>query len=270
MYITRYVAVSSGVRRYFCRKYEVSPDKVVVIPNGIDIGDYEKAAAQRPVITRATLGLAADDVVLLNVASLIGTKAQVHAVKAVQKASERCPKLRLLLVGPAPDRNYAAEINRVIEESGLGNRVLLCGETDRVADYYRLADGFFLSSLTEGWSLAMTEAMYFELPLILTDVGGASDVIENGDIGILVPPAFSDPLEISAANLWDYCTNGSPRNLEALVAALTDFYEHLDQWKEKAKAGRRKVLERFDSTQVASRYQRIFEEVLYAHYGATE
>jgi glycosyltransferase involved in cell wall biosynthesis len=270
MYITRYVAVSSGVRRYFCRKYEVSPDKVVVIPNGIDIGDYEKAAAQRPVITRATLGLAADDVVLLNVASLIGTKAQVHAVKAVQKASGRCPKLRLLLVGPAPDRNYAAEINRVIEESGLGNRVLLCGETDRVADYYRLADGFFLSSLTEGWSLAMTEAMYFELPLILTDVGGASDVIENGDIGILVPPAFSDPLEISAANLWDYCTNGSPRNLEALVAALTDFYEHLDQWKEKAKAGRRKVLERFDSTQVASRYQRIFEEVLYAHYGATE
>jgi glycosyltransferase involved in cell wall biosynthesis len=270
MYITRYVAVSSGVRRYFCRKYEVSPDKVVVIPNGIDIGDYEKAAAQRPVITRATLGLAADDVVLLNVASLIGTKAQVHAVKAVQKASERCPKLRLLLVGPAPDRNYAAEINRVIEESGLGNRVLLCGETDRVADYYRLADGFFLSSLTEGWSLAMTEAMHFELPLILTDVGGASDVIENGDIGILVPPAFSDPLEISAANLWDYCTNGSPRNLEALVAALTDFYEHLDQWKEKAKAGRRKVIERFDSTQVASRYQRIFEEVLYAHYGATE
>jgi glycosyltransferase involved in cell wall biosynthesis len=269
LYITRYVAVSTGVKRYFCSKYGVSPDKVVVVPNGINISEYERAASERPVITRATLGLAADDVVLLNVASLIGTKAQVHAVKAVQAASARCAKLRLLLVGAPADQNYAAEVARVIEENGLGSRVLLCGETDRVADYYRLADGFFLSSLTEGWSLAMTEAMYFELPLILTDVGGASDVIEDGDIGILVPPAFSDPQEVSAANLWEYCTNRSPRNLDALAAALIDFYEHLDEWKEKAKAGRRKVLEQFDSAQLAGCYQAIFEEIISLHYGAS-
>ena len=267
LYIKTYMAVSTGARRYFCRKYGVSPDKVVVIPNGMNIGDYEKAAAEKPAITRATLGLARDDVVLLNVACLIGTKAQVHAVKAVQAASARCPKLRLLFVGSAADQNYAAELARVIEENALGSRVLLCGETDRVADYYRLADGFFLSSLTEGWSLAMTEAMYFQLPLILTDVGGACDVIENDDIGILVPPAFSDPLEVNAANLWEYCTSQSPRNLQALAAALTDVYDHLDQWKEKAKAGRRKVIESFDAAQVAGRYRRIFEEAVYSHYG---
>ncbi|MBP8951377.1 MAG: glycosyltransferase [Armatimonadetes bacterium] len=270
LYIKSYVAVSTGVKRYFCRKYGVSLDKVLVIPNGINISDYEKALAERPIITRATLGLAPDDVVLLNVAFLIGTKAQVHAVKAVQEASERCPRLRLLLVGAAYDRNYAAEVSRAIEESGLGARVLLCGETDRVADYYRLADGFLLSSLTEGWSLAMTEAMYFQLPLILTDVGGASDVIENGDIGILVPPAFSDPLEVSAANLWDYCTNRSPRNLDALAAAVVELHDELDLWKQKAKAGRRKVLERYDQRLVAERYQRCFEEVVYRHHGHLE
>src|SRR5207249_190685 len=83
--------------------------------------------------------------------------------------------------------------------------VLMCGHTDAISDYYRLADVFLLSSLVEGWSLAKTEAMLFGLPLILTDVGGAAEVISNGDVGALIPPAFDDPLEINASNLGLYC-----------------------------------------------------------------
>ena len=86
-------------------------------------------------------------------------------------------------------------------------------------------------------------------------------------IGILVPPAFSDPMEVSAANLWAYCTSEEPRNLDALAAALEDFYSRPDYWKAKAKAGRRKVLEKYTSAQAAAHPRRVFDGLAYSQYG---
>lgn len=268
LYVTRYVAVSAKAKEYFCQKYRINPDKCVVIANGINIAEYETISTDPPLITRETLGLSSNDVVLVNPASLIGTEAQVHAIKALEGASAGCPGLRLLIVGPVADAKYTAEVAGLIEECGLGGRVLICQDTGRLADYYRLADGLLLTSLTQGWSRAMTEAMYFELPLIVTDVGGAREVIENGDIGILVPPAYTDPLELCSENLWHYCTNRSPRNLDALTAALVNFHDHLDSWKERGKAGRQKVLAMYDHREIARRYAKLFSDIVHRHYGS--
>jgi hypothetical protein len=118
-----HIAVSSNVKTYFCEKHGVQTDKVMVIPNGVNIAKFDKLAGEEPLVTRALLRLASDDIVLLNAASLHGTKAQIHAIKAFQRVAARCPKLRLVLLGAVADPAYAAEISRAIEHNGLVDRV---------------------------------------------------------------------------------------------------------------------------------------------------
>jgi len=205
--------------------------------------------------------------VLLTVGSIIGTKAQVHAIAAVRALSKKYPALKLILLGSPADENYTAVVRQQIREYGLDKTVLLCPPTDAVADYYRLADAFLMTSITEGWSLAVTEAMFFGLPMILTDTGGTSEVIENGDIGIVVPTAYDDPLQISAANLWDACTNRAPANLTAIVSAIEDFYQRREYWKQQGRVGREKVLAHYDVKFIAARHRRAIEEVLARYHG---
>lgn len=265
--ITRYIAVSETVKSYFCRKYGVDPGKVMCVPNGVNIARLEESARRTPRVTRASLGLAAEDYVLLNVAALIGVKSQLHAVCAVGVLAERCPRLRLVLLPSHADPVYAHEVRALVKELGLAGRVLLCPATDQVSDYYRLADAFLLPSLIEGWSLAKTEAMFFGLPLILTEVGGAAEVIAGGDIGILVPPAYRDARELAPANLPAMYMNRTPRNLPALVAAMEDFYQRPDYWRVQGRDGTTKVRARFDLRKVAAEHLRVIRTVLAQHYG---
>lgn len=92
-------------------------------------------------------------------------------------------------------------------------------------------------------------------------------MIEDGDIGILVPPAFHDPLEISPENLWSYCTTETPINLELLAEALVEFYANLRFWKSTGQASRQKLLRCFTSNQATLHYRQIFEAAVYAHGG---
>jgi glycosyltransferase involved in cell wall biosynthesis len=263
LFVTHYVAVSQTAARFFSRKYLVAPEKITCIPNGIDVSKYQRPATPR--LQRASLGLDAKDFVVLCVASIVGTKAQIHAIAAIKALKREIPRLRLLLVGEEVDPTYGAAMRDFIRASELADCVLMPGHTNDVVEYYALADAFLLSSLTEGWSLAKTEAMLQELPLILTDVGGASEVIQNNDIGILVPAAYEDPLQVNASNLAQYCRERSPRNLEALVAAVRAIYTDRDAWRQKGKLGRQKVVRWYDYERVADRHCREIDRLLANH-----
>jgi len=265
LFTTHYIAVSQAVKSYFCRKYDVDPQKVTCIPNGVDLARLEEAAHRTPRVTRASLRLAADDYVFLNVATITGVKSQVHAVCAMRALAERCPRMRLIFLESHADPVYANEVAALVKEFGLAGRVLFCPSTDQVSDYYRLADAFLLPSLTEGWSLAMTEAMFFGLPLILTDVGGAAEVIEDGDTGILIPPAC-DPLDVTPANLHALSRTRTPPNLPALIAAMEDFYQRPEYWKAKGQSAAAKARARFDLTDVSARHLRAIRTLLAQHY----
>ncbi|MEP6716885.1 MAG: glycosyltransferase, partial [Terriglobia bacterium] len=263
IFTTHYVAVSQTAAGFFSRKYSVPEQKITCIPNGIDLrGRDEPPGAP---LQRADLGLQEGDFVVVCVASIVGTKAQIHAIAAVEALRREIPNLRLILVGGEADPVYSSLVREFIREAALSGSVLMTGHTNTVTAYYRMADAFLLSSLTEGWSLAKTEAMFHGLPLILTDVGGAAEVIEDSDIGILVPPAYDDPLQVNASNLAQYCTDRSPRNLEDLIQALRTMHRNRDSWREKGKLGKEKVLRYYDSEIIADRHCREIDRILSCH-----
>ncbi len=103
---------------------------------------------------------------------------------------EQFPNVRVLFVGGRADQVYWARVRDYIQDFGLHTHVMFCGQTNRMWDYYSLADAFVAPSLIEGWSLAVNEAMFFGLPLLLTKVGSADEVVVNEDAGITIPAAY--------------------------------------------------------------------------------
>jgi glycosyltransferase involved in cell wall biosynthesis len=132
-----------------------------------------------------------------------------------------------------------------------------------VEAFHAISDAFLLPSFSEGWSLAMNEAMFYGKPMILTATGGAPEVIENNDIGILVENEYGDVLNLDARSLDDMAYNQRQfRTAGVLARAMVEFADHREYWRRAGLKGRDKVKERYDFADVVRRYENVFAEVL--------
>ena len=218
-YTSAYVCVSSQVARYCDQALGLTAAKMVVIPNGIDGGSLDAARCGPPRRLREELGLADDDYVFLNVASIHATKAQKALIAAFSHVMKTHPHARLLIVGPASDPDYEADLRRTIARFGLQGSVLLTGQRDDVAGFYWMADAFVLPSYWEGWSLALTEAAYAGLPLVATDVGGARELLAEGT-GRLIKPPFESISELNARSIGRIVHGEDARFIASLAESM--------------------------------------------------
>ncbi len=85
-------------------------------------------------------------------------------------------------------------IRRIIDKYGLRGKITIKEWVDDVYAYYRSADAYVLSSNYEGWGLVIIEAANAGLPIIMTDVGCAGEVIKDGEGGLIVPANNPDAL----------------------------------------------------------------------------
>jgi len=127
----------------------------------------------------------------------------------------------------------------------------------------RMADCFVLPSLIEGWSIAIMEAMYCELPLILSDVGSARDVVKESDIGIVIRNPYEDIRQLTPEIITErYANSGHLDNLSDLVSAMETIAADRAGWKEKAKLARRKIEEQFTAGHMCQQYLECFTELI--------
>jgi glycosyltransferase involved in cell wall biosynthesis len=172
---------------------------------------------------RARLGYGADEFVILAVgraAPVKGWDILVHAFEAVQQQN---PAARLLLVGgvDAPDeRDLHAALKRFIAGHGLNGRVTLTGRLSNIADPLSAADLFVLPSRSEGYALALVEALRAGLPCIASSsVAAARELIEHGRNGLIFPREDSSALarmmlELSAdRQRVEALATAAPRNV---------------------------------------------------------
>src|SRR6185503_8111171 len=140
---------------------------------------------------RAALGLAAGEPVVLTVGSLTSQKAQSVLVDAWAQVARGRPDARLLIAGEGPLR---ADLERQIAALGLGEAVTLLGARRDAADLMEAADVFVLSSVREGLSITLLEAMRAGRPAVATRIGGNGEAIAEGETGLLVPMRDAEAL----------------------------------------------------------------------------
>jgi glycosyltransferase involved in cell wall biosynthesis len=166
-----------------------SAPQVSVIYNGIDVGPVPTAPRRADV--RRRLGADDDVLVLGTVARLDPVKDLGSLLRAVAELAPRVP-VTLAVVGDGPERGA---LERTASDLGIASRVRFLGHRDDAREWLAGCDVYVNSSVSEGVSLTILEAMAAGLPVVATRVGGTPEVVTM-DCGRLVPPR--DPMTLAA------------------------------------------------------------------------
>ncbi len=173
--------------------YGADPDKVVVIPSGVNIETFRPVDRDE---ARRRIGLDTDAPVIVYVGRMLPRKDIRNVVRAVALLKDRSPAPLLLLVGGEtvdPDPAMTPEIGelwRLASDLGIADRVRFTGkrQAKELCDYYSAGDVVVTTPWYEPFGLTPLEAMACGRPVIGSAVGGITFTIADSVTGFLVPP----------------------------------------------------------------------------------
>lgn len=221
------VAVSEAWRRNLAGTLGVSASRLITIHNGVPIRPGNRDA------TRAALGIAPGEVLLLAVGNLEPWKGHRYLLQAAEMLPDCC---RIIIAGGRGGAE-APDLSQMAESAGLRGRVQILLERNDVPDLLAAADLFVMPSLFEGLPLALLEAMFAGCAIVASSVGGIPEAIQDGRDGALVPPADPEALRAAlGALVYDeplrarFGTAARARaDAEFTIDAMTTGYEALYQ-----------------------------------------
>ena len=186
------IAISDAVREHLVKDFNIKPDRVFLVYNGVDsnrfaagIGDDEKGTL------RNSLGLDRYPVIG-SVSRLSPVKGLRYLLFAMKDILREEPGAHLLLVGEGPSKEYLMELARRL---GIENSVFFALNTTEPERFLSIIDVFVFYSLEEGLGLSLLEALACGKACVASNVGGVSSIIEDGRTGILVPPKDTHALK---------------------------------------------------------------------------
>lgn len=140
----------------------------------------------------------ANKFIFLTVGRLVPVKNIGLQIEAMEKVVIQYPDTELWIVGDGPERkNYELQIKNY----KLENNVKILGWQDELEKFYSQANVFVLTSNREGWGLAVVEAASNGLPIIMTDVGCAGELIINEQSGLIIPVGNVEELKLAMLKL---------------------------------------------------------------------
>ncbi len=256
--IDHYISVSPKATLYATERLGISAARITTIPNGLDLADHERRAITAEPAHRARFGIAPDDYVFLNVAAYNLHKGHHLMAAAMRLLLARRRDIRIVCVGQTVVPAHLRDLRARLKQEGLDRHMLLPGYAARVEDLFAMADAFLLPSFIEGWSIAMNEAMAFGKPMILSDTGGASEVIEHDDIGILLANEYGPVTALDSALLDALAYNGREyRTAENLAAAMERFADNRAHWAQAGARGREKLRQRYALSDTVRRHEAV-------------
>jgi glycosyltransferase involved in cell wall biosynthesis len=165
--------------------------KLRVVPNGLRVQDFATVSPAARAHLRQVLGLPPQAQLVGTVGRLNWAKDQASLIRAFRRVHEQLPDSALVLIG---DGSLRPELEACAREEGVADAVHFLGDRNDVRELLQGLDVFALSSVSEGYSMALLEASATALPIVATDVGGNREIVRDGDTGCIVPPREVDAL----------------------------------------------------------------------------
>ncbi len=147
------------------------------------------------------------------IANFYHTKGYDLLLKALKKEKNNLKDAQFLFIGDGPKKN---EVEKYIEKNNLKNLVTITGFVNDASSFIKAFDFFVLPSRKEGLPYTILESMVAKVPIIATNVGGNSEIIENKKTGLLIPPESIN--DLSQAILFAY------KNKEQMEKMATTLY----------------------------------------------
>jgi len=230
----RMIAVSRDERDVLLRNHITDATRIRVIQNGVDVARMDREVVLTQAEAKSRLGISPDRCVVGVVGRLVPQKAPLLFVRAAREVTGEAPETVFMWVGSGP---LQAQVESQARAQGVSLRLL--GHREDVWQVMRAFDVFVLASQYEGLPFALLEAMTLALPVVVTDVVGTREVIDDQHSGLVVP-----------AN--------APA---AMAAAILSLLRDPERARRLAFAGRHKVVADFSLEQMLDRHHALYEEL---------
>lgn len=180
---TRYMA--NEIQAYFV----TPPDKIDVIPNGVDPSQFDALNGLDLSTFRARYALPEEKIVFY-VGRIVAEKGVDILIQAVPRVLEGYPQAKFIIAGQGPE---LGRLQALAQTMGIGHKVLFTG---RISDdernrLFKVADCAVFPSLYEPFGIVALEAMAAGVPVVVSEVGGLAEVVQHAETGITIHP--NDP-----------------------------------------------------------------------------
>lgn len=192
----RVVALSEGAKADLVEHLKLPADRITVVPNGVPVGSFRPATADERARARVQLGVPDEAVVALYIGAMVPEKGADVAVDAM----DGLEGVHLAMVGGGPDVDT---LEFRAEQSAPG-RVAFLGVLTDAAPAYAAADAVLLPSKGgDSMPATLIEAGFCGLPSITTDIGSITDIVVDGETGLIVEPGDAGALRDAIRRLAD-------------------------------------------------------------------
>jgi glycosyltransferase involved in cell wall biosynthesis len=181
-YTDHFISVADAMTRQYLEAGIGRPRQFTRILSGFELEPFLQA--RNDPAMRASLGLKENDFVVAKIARLTELKGHEDLFQVAKGTIEKCPQLKLLLIGDGPLR---PKFEQVVRALGLERHVIFTGliEPSRVASLIGVADCLVHLSMREGLPRALPQALAAGKPVISYDCDGAAEVCLDGKTGFL-------------------------------------------------------------------------------------
>lgn len=217
---SKLVAVSEDNTNKLRKYFDLNEELCDCVNNGIDLDRFNRKEH--------------DGFTLIHVGRQDENKNQAALIRCFARLHEKDPNTKLLLLG---DGDQHQKLIALAEELKVANAVTFTGNVPNTEDYYAVSDLYVQCSHREAMPLSVLEAMATGLPIVSTDVGGLSDVVQ--DNGILVPD----------------------NDEEALYQAIEQIYKQSPEETQKMRAASDRIVQNYSSKAMAQAYENIYSEM---------
>lgn len=186
----RIIAISDYIGQHIRETYKVDPDKIRVVPRGVDLEIFTpEAVPPARVIKLTTEWRLADGMPVILMPGRL-TRLKGHSVLLKALAELGRTDIRCLIVGSDQGRTgYRRELEAQVEKLKLDAIVHITDHCDDMAAAYKLSDVVVSASIEpEGFGRTVVEAQALGRPVIATSIGATTETIVDGETGWLIPP----------------------------------------------------------------------------------
>ncbi len=191
----RIIACSRYMADQIKYAYALSEDKIDVIPNGVYTKEFKSVDTQSTVDLDFRRTFATDqEKIVLFVGRMVPEKGVNVLVGSIQQVLASMPNAKFIFVG---DGYYRAQYMRIAHGLGVAHKCYFTGfleDDSDVRKLFTLADICVFPSFYEPFGIVALEAMAAGTPVIVSDIGGLSEIIDHGHTGLKVPVNNSNAL----------------------------------------------------------------------------
>jgi lipopolysaccharide heptosyltransferase II len=192
----RVIVLSNVIARHMIDDFGVPHERIRLVPRSVDLEKFSFLPPDKKRSDNFNVGI---------IGRLTPIKGHVYFIKAMARVAKTIPNLKIWIVGDAPASrwSYREELQILTKRLGLHSATQFLGTQRDIPAILGHLDLVVMATTTqEAFGRVIIEAQAAGVPVVATKVGGAIDIIDNGDNGLLVPPADVESMAEAVCRVW--------------------------------------------------------------------